>query len=649
MKSTDVPSPADDDRTLLGRYAQQGSAAAFSELVRRHVDAVYSAALRRVNGDHALAEDVTQTVFADFARQAARIEIPAGGWLHRHTGFVAAKMTGKERRRRAREQEAMNPTLTHTHDPEWQSTAPLLDAALDTLSSSDRDAIVLRFFEQQDFRSVGAALGMSDDSAQKKVSRALEKLRGALSRRGIASTGGALAALLAANTVGAAPAALAGRMATQSLAAAASAGGTLSGAFTGLSAGARWKGAAAVVALMTAAAFTGSVVQRRNFHKISPTAPKPSAAVAAGVPSTAAPATAAVPVPEPAMDVAAIIDAAAAEWRGGRETVAGSAKALAFLSRIRAEEIRDALSKTAVLTDKPARWLVTKHLVNLWTSFDAPAALQWASSDAAGSRRAELRSGVLNAWAAENPQAAMGWGSKVTAAQQQPDHSVLATAYRSFAASQPNDALQQMRFLATPVERDLALRGILESVHSDEDRVRLSGFIAAIPEPEVRIQARRALVEQWAARDIKAAAAYVEKAEPAWERTRLMDSLGYSWLQSNAPAAAAWWAGHAPGADTLVKIINVWAQQDPDAAGRWLDAQPRGAQSDTARMTFARQVADLDPESALQWATTVSDAAVSEGTIDHIFKSWHARDPASASAFLQTSNWPAERKARQPQ
>jgi len=218
------------DRELLGLYAGGASVPAFEELVRRHLDHVFSAALRRVNGDHALAEDVTQTVFVDFARKAGRIpaDMPPGGWLHRHTGFVASKMIDKERRRRSREHEAatMNTIqLSTSDDPDWSAAAPLLDAAMDALPASDRNAIVLRFFEQKDFRSVGEALGMSDDSAQKKVSRAVAKLRGVLGRRGVAGSGGALAALMLSNSVQAAPAALATTISAQSLAGAATAGG----------------------------------------------------------------------------------------------------------------------------------------------------------------------------------------------------------------------------------------------------------------------------------------------------------------------------------------------------------------------------------------------------------------------------------------
>ena len=140
--------------------------------------------------------------------------------------------------------------------------------------------------------------------------------------------------------------------------------------------------------------------------------------------------------------------------------------------------------------------------------------------------------------------------------------------------------------------------------------------------------------------------AWVDAAQPAWERTRLMDSLGFAWLQTDPAAAAEWWLQRAPGPDTLVKIINIWAQENPNEAGTWLSKQPPGPQSDTARMTFARQVNDLDPESALAWADTVSDATIRESTIDHIWRNWSTRDAAAAAAWLGHVQWSTERTRR---
>jgi RNA polymerase sigma factor (sigma-70 family) len=212
-----------DDEQLLRQYTQERAESAFAELVTRHIDLVYAAALRFVNGDTHLAQDVTQTVFIDLASKAWRLPrgVILAGWLHRHTCFTAATAVRTERRRRTREQTAMEMrALDENTEPHWKKMAPFLDECLNQLNPSDRDALVLRFLRQQDFRAVGAALGISADAAQKRVSRALEKLRVVLSRRGVVLTAAALTAALTTETVTAAPASLAAGVTAASLAAA---------------------------------------------------------------------------------------------------------------------------------------------------------------------------------------------------------------------------------------------------------------------------------------------------------------------------------------------------------------------------------------------------------------------------------------------
>jgi RNA polymerase sigma factor (sigma-70 family) len=218
-----------DDRQLLGQYAREHSEPAFGELVRRHVDLVYAAALRIAGGDSHLAEDVTQTVFIDLARKAPSLpaDVLLAGWLYRHASFTASKAVRTERRRKNREQTAMEMReLDEQTESSWKRIAPHLEESLNQLKAGDRDAIVLRFLKRQDFKAVGAALGVNEDAAQKRVSRALEKLRGVLSRRGIPVTGAALASVLAAQTVTAAPSGLAASVAAASLAAASAGTGT---------------------------------------------------------------------------------------------------------------------------------------------------------------------------------------------------------------------------------------------------------------------------------------------------------------------------------------------------------------------------------------------------------------------------------------
>lgn len=197
------------DRQLLQDFALNGAETAFEVLVQRHVHLVYSTALRQV-GEPQMAKDVTQAVFIILARKAsklgAKVILPA--WLYRTTRFAAADAMKAERRRLDRELEAtmMEPS---TSDPFWEQVAPHLDDAMDHLSEKDRAAIVLRFFDQKGFRVIGEALGTTDDSAQKRVTRALEKLRGLLVKRGVRISITVLAGTLMSQCVQAAPAGLA--------------------------------------------------------------------------------------------------------------------------------------------------------------------------------------------------------------------------------------------------------------------------------------------------------------------------------------------------------------------------------------------------------------------------------------------------------
>lgn len=203
-----------NDIELVRRYAEDGSEAAFADLVKRYIDFVYSAALRQVGGDAHLAEDVVQSVFVDLARKAAtfRERTVLSGWLYTSTRYAAAKAVRGEQRRRAREKESF---LMHESvrdvpaERSWEAMRPVLDSAMHALSERDRNAVLLRYFENRPLAAVGEQLGLSEDAARMRVRRALEKLRVLLARRGVSSTSAALAALLAQQTVSAAPTGLA--------------------------------------------------------------------------------------------------------------------------------------------------------------------------------------------------------------------------------------------------------------------------------------------------------------------------------------------------------------------------------------------------------------------------------------------------------
>lgn len=218
------------DSELLRIYAATGSEEAFAKLVRRHLNLVYSAAMRQVNGDTHLAQDVVQSVFTDLARKASSLTQREllSGWLYTSAHFAAAKAVRAARRRYTHEQEAhaMQELLQNpAPNVEWESLRPILDEVMHELNEPDRDALLMRFFENRPLAEIGQRLGLSEDAARKRVDRALEKLRAFLSKRGI-TTAATLASVLSANAVQIAPTGLAGTVVGASLAGAAAGTGT---------------------------------------------------------------------------------------------------------------------------------------------------------------------------------------------------------------------------------------------------------------------------------------------------------------------------------------------------------------------------------------------------------------------------------------
>ncbi|HVU08131.1 MAG TPA: sigma-70 family RNA polymerase sigma factor [Verrucomicrobiae bacterium] len=205
---------AKSDVQLLREYAAHGHEAAFTEIVRRHLDLVYSAALRQV--ELPAAADIAQSVFVDLARKAASVseKFPADaaltGWLHRSTRYAALNHLRDTRRHLTNERQAMEQLITNSEsDADWEQIRPVLDEALDNLADEDREVLLLRYFENKNLREVGEQLKISDAAAQKRVSRAVEKLREFFSKRKITIGASGLTILISANAVQSAPIGLA--------------------------------------------------------------------------------------------------------------------------------------------------------------------------------------------------------------------------------------------------------------------------------------------------------------------------------------------------------------------------------------------------------------------------------------------------------
>ena len=201
---------SDTDLELLARYTGQHAEDAFAELVRRHLGLVYSAALRQVRSPQ-LAEEVSQSVFTDLSRNASRLKpdtvLPA--WLYQVTRRTAIDVVRREASRQMREQVALELDAMNATAADWTHIEPLLDEAMQALDDTDRTAVLLRYFENKSLREVGDTLGASENAAQKRLARALERLRELFAKRGVMVGTSGLVVAISANAVQATPVGLA--------------------------------------------------------------------------------------------------------------------------------------------------------------------------------------------------------------------------------------------------------------------------------------------------------------------------------------------------------------------------------------------------------------------------------------------------------
>ena len=275
-----------DDSALLREYVERGSEEAFAALVTRHVNKVYSVALRLTGNPHS-AEEITQAVFVILAKKSLHLgkRVILSGWLYQTARLTAVTLIRGGIRRARREQEACMQTALNENESDlsrrsvteaeatWGQLAPLLDAAMAGLNETDRHAVVLRFFDGKSLREVGAALGANEEAAKKRVSRALEKLRAFFARRGVSSTTAIIAGAISANSVQAAPVALAKSVTAIAVAKGATAGGSTLTLIQGALKIMAWTKAKTIVvagvAILFATGTTMVVVEKVSSHGVA--------------------------------------------------------------------------------------------------------------------------------------------------------------------------------------------------------------------------------------------------------------------------------------------------------------------------------------------------------------------------------------------
>jgi RNA polymerase sigma factor (sigma-70 family) len=518
------------DQQLLRDYAERGAEAAFAELVRRHIDLVHSAAFRLVGSSH-LAEDVTQSVFLAVAQNAQSLSRRPvlSGWLHCTTRNLAANAIRGEMRRRAREQEvAIMNSLSSTEDqPAWELMAPHLDAALGQLRASDRDLMLLRFFERRSLGEIARTLGVSEEAAKKRVARALDKLRSAFHARGLAIPSVLIASALAAHSVTAAPAGLAASVAGASSAGAASsaAAGTLAST---LELVAMTKLQATVLGLLFAAGLLtpilagsgpnpqGGIQSDAGLKKGGPGALQTN-------PQTAAVATGGLGAQLQTNTPLARLHAFLRQTDEGHGVGDGMTRdeheTLDFLIwSLPAADYPRAFGFRGELRRQGLSLEFEMRLVRYWGEFNPPAALA-AAQTVRGRQVKHLIGEVMRGWGDRDPAAALTW----------------------------------IRQSATEAVRGLALPWVIPRLARTDPQSAMAA-LAEMPSGLQKQWMLFSVVQQWAVQDPATAASCATNLSSPAQRSKL-----------------------------IATVAEIWAKKDPDAVLAWAQTLPQADQASAGR------------------------------------------------------------------
>jgi RNA polymerase sigma factor (sigma-70 family) len=653
---------AKNDRELLQAYALENSEAAFAELVRRYVHLVYSAALRLVVDPH-LAEDVTQGAFIALAQNAPKLSTRRvlSSWLHVTARNLAAKQVRSEERRRARENEVVAmETGSPEAEPIWRRVAPHLDEAIGFLSDNDRSALMLRYFEQKSAREIAQVLDLSEDAAQKRVTRALERLRELLAKRGVTVGASVLVALISANAVHAAPAGLVVTISS------ALAGTTIATSATATAAKAITMTTIQkmlVAAIVVAAATTSLVVKHREVVRLrkevvalrrenesllgrpkSERAPTVQPAASAELPKVEASA----PSYSAPAEVVAKIAALLSERKPLDKT---RMEALAMLiSQIKPDQFDQALQAALQLPDPELRTAISQTLFRNWIETNPRAALAFATVHFQGQEKSDGIRDALQRWAAQDPDGAFG------AWRDQAEDSTGRLAWggdqrESVAAlfegiSQQNLQKASQHFLELrPDCRAGALQGMARAAaRTEQGRKFFLVQLDLVTDSALNYEATSDFMFNWSQNDLPSATAWIEKQPPGKQRDYALRQAGLNYVRRDPKAGADWWLAQTTPAErsqALFGIAQTWASVDINGAGEWLNRLDL-PEMDSGRAAFADVAVAHEPETALKWAESIKQPSYRNEVLVRTWQKWHRANSGAAEQFLARCGWQPE-------
>jgi RNA polymerase sigma factor (sigma-70 family) len=630
-----------DDATLLRQFASDRSESAFRELLRRHLPHVYSAARRLLNGDTHAAEDVSQRVFFDLATRATALRKTAvlSNWLHCRTRSLAKNLVRTNVRRRNRESEAaaLWTGADGTGDA-WARLSPLLDESLASLPQRDREVLLLRYYEKRDLRSVGQSLGISNDTAQKRVCRALDRLRGILMSRGLALSATVVASCLAENAIGEVPAGLASRV------------------------------GAAIETPAVAAAGHGNLIPHAKACCLGLAA----ACAVGGI------ITGWWPVSSPAADSRRPLQSPATATNGIARSEDAGQPEQQLKPGAKPEEILARLRRLAALPETRRNRESLNSLLDLIPGEAWP---EIAAKIEATSHR-ELWSrclpGIIQRWGDLDPRAAIAF-CMAHSRGESPWEREFTSAFLAWHPADPASALDGLSSAARDVASEFGRWPFIHVKLSDiclplvkSLPHKLDDFVESVADVKAFFSAQSTVKDVF----VSDLSVYWPELPPErflqWlpaftsaESARivagnlLLNSLkgksGPSPPDAGALANQLVLAGDGFRSDVAPAVAIAWSFRDEAAASAWMnEALTPGERQKAANMVASSALNDAERinqdasriPTAMNWTAAFADPASRERTLARLYHAWNRLDAKAAESFLQGTGWPAEQIAR---
>ncbi|MCI0541477.1 MAG: sigma-70 family RNA polymerase sigma factor [Verrucomicrobiales bacterium] len=615
------------DATLLLAFVESRSDQAFQELVEKHLGMLLGVALRQT-GDHALAEEIVQNVFAILARKAHRLEAAPtlAGWLYRTT-MIECAVALRKKRAHAERMKQINERAQAQAEGEsvWRDALPLLDEVMNDLSPSDRDVILMRFWERKSFRQIGEATGKSEGASQKQAERALHMLSGFFKRRGATISITALAAGFPAHLASTSPESLAGSIAQGALAAAPQLSITTL-ILKSIEAMTYAKTKTAIAVAIVASVPLGMQwnANQRLEAKVTALESKLAEAQAEPLPNrtrslapvASSPGTATGSAQAPA---AAIPADYLREWELAlfeRDPVKRSAAIARLLAGVTAE---NAPHVAAVFeqTQKAGGRFSQEYeaFMRVWGQLNGPAAVEYAAK--AGGAGSPATVAAMAGWASVDTRAAQAWVEALPEGQARED--VIVGLLDGWSSTDHAGASRYAESRPRTPARNRMRQMLME-------KVLLSGGIPAAQQwftemnGEGHNQPYKQLAfdelnERMLQNDPMAAAKWIRELDgEAYLGGRAIRNTATELAKISPTDALTWISSLNDLKDgqitsSLSQIVSQWATHDPKAAGAWLNENSGHTRYDAMALRYVLAIADTHPDIAMQWAQSISQRA----------------------------------------